>query len=91
MHPDNGFCGHLRQKIKVTETKKLVFLSRTVLEHVKKIKNTTGAEIAKEILRIYKKQKKNMDYKNVQRRVYDALNVLSALKFTKKYRGRIIW
>jgi len=32
-----------------------------------------------------------MDYKNVQRRVYDALNVLSALKFIKKDRGRIIW
>ena len=52
---------------------------------------TTGTEIAEKILEIYKKQKKNEDFKNIQRRVYDALNVLSALKFIKKDSGRIIW
>lgn len=32
-----------------------------------------------------------MDFKNVQRRVYDATNVLSALGIIKKERGNIIW
>ena len=32
-----------------------------------------------------------MDFKNVQRRVYDALNVLEALKFIRKDDGKIVW
>ena len=41
------------------------------------------------ILEIYKDKKINMDFKNVQRRVYDALNVLSALGIIKKDRNRV--
>lgn len=76
---------------RTAETKKLVFLSKTVLELVRQSQNTTGSDIAQKILDIYRQQKKTMDFKNVQRRVYDALNVLSALKFIRKDRGRIIW
>lgn len=50
---------------------------------------TTGTKIANRILEIYKDKKINMDFKNVQRRVYDALNVLSALGIIKKDRNRI--
>lgn len=50
---------------------------------------TTGTKIALRILDIYKDKKINMDFKNVQRRVYDALNVLSALNIIKKDRNRI--
>ena len=50
---------------------------------------TTGTKIAFRILEIYKEKKINMDFKNVQRRVYDALNVLSALNIIKKDRNRI--
>ena len=50
---------------------------------------TTGTKIAMKILEIYKDKKINMDFKNVQRRVYDALNVLSALNIIKKDRNRI--
>lgn len=32
-----------------------------------------------------------IDFKNVQRRVYDALNVLSALKIIRKDKNRITW
>ena len=32
-----------------------------------------------------------IDFKNVQRRVYDALNVLSALKIIRKDKNRICW
>lgn len=41
------------------------------------------------ILDIYKDKKINMDFKNVQRRVYDALNVLSALGIITKDRNRV--
>ena len=59
--------------------KKLVFLSRSVLQSVRETPMTTGTEIAYEILELYKRFSDKVDFKNVQRRVYDALNVLSAM------------
>jgi len=50
---------------------------------------TTGTKIANRILEIYKDKKINMDFKNVQRRVYDALNVLTALNIIVKDRNRV--
>ena len=50
---------------------------------------TTGTKIANRILEIYKDKKINMDFKNVQRRVYDALNVLTALNIIIKDRNRV--
>lgn len=90
-HFNEGAPQASRPTGRIAETKKLVFLSKTVLELVRESQNTTGSDIAQKILDIYKQQKKTMDFKNVQRRVYDALNVLSALKFIRKDRGRIIW
>jgi len=46
---------------------------------VKYDKETSGAEIAEHIARIYQQLDMKMDIKNIQRRVYDALNVLEAL------------
>lgn len=74
---------------RAAESKKLVFLSNKVLEEVMKKNETTGTKIAMKILEIYKDKKINMDFKNVQRRVYDALNVLSALNIIKKDRNKI--
>lgn len=51
--------------------------------------DTTGTKIAQRILEIYRHKRMNMDFKNVQRRVYDALNVLSALGIIHKDRNRI--
>jgi len=45
---------------------------------------TTGTEIAYEILELYKRFSDKVDFKNVQRRVYDALNVLSAMDIIRK-------
>jgi hypothetical protein len=52
-------------------------------------KETTGTDIARRILDIYRNKKMRMDFKNVQRRVYDALNVLSALGIIHKDRNKI--
>jgi predicted Zn-dependent protease len=73
------------------ESKKLVFLSKKVLEEVRNLKETTGTQIALRIEEIYKEKKMKIDFKNVQRRVYDALNVLSALKIIRKDKNRISW
>ena len=61
---------------------------------------TTGTQIANEILDLYRqfsevtylcKFKQKVDFKNVQRRVYDALNVLSALDIIRKDKSHIIY
>lgn len=66
-----------------------MFLSKKVLEEVRKKGETTGTNIANQILEIYKERNMDLDFKNVQRRVYDALNVLSALDIITKDRNRI--
>jgi len=76
-------------KKRSSENKKLVFLSKKVLEEVSTKKETTGTNIANHILEIYKERNMKLDFKNVQRRVYDALNVLSALDVINKDRNRI--
>jgi hypothetical protein len=52
---------------------------------------TTGTEIAYKILELYKKFSDKVDFKNVQRRVYDALNVLSAMDIIKKNKNFILY
>lgn len=81
--------GNNKKTKRSAESKKLVFLSNKVLEEVMHQSETNGTNIANRILEIYKDKKINMDFKNVQRRVYDALNVLSALNIIDKGRGQI--
>lgn len=71
--------------------KKLVFLSRSVLKCVRENPMTTGTEIANEILELYKQLCDRVEFKNVQRRVYDALNVLSAMKIIWKHKNNIVY
>lgn len=52
---------------------------------------TTGTAIATEILELYKRFGDKVDFKNVQRRVYDALNVLAAMEVITKHRNQIIY
>jgi len=54
----------------------------------------TGTQIANEILEMYKTfcdVGQKVDFKNVQRRVYDALNVLSAMDIIRKDKYNIIY
>ena len=65
-------------------------LSRKVLEEVRKNPNSTGTQIANDIIAFYKNlHGKKLDFKNVQRRVYDALNVFAALGIINKERNNI--
>eukprot|EP00347_Sterkiella_histriomuscorum_P005849 403355038 len=84
----NKYYKYNRKK-RSSENKKLVFLSKKVLEEVSTKHETTGTNIANHILEIYKERNMKLDFKNVQRRVYDALNVLSALDVITKDRNKI--
>lgn len=61
------------------------------MKAVRERPNTTGTEIAYQILELYKKFSAKVDFKNVQRRVYDALNVLSAMDIIQKQKNHIIY
>ena len=85
-------CGHKQssRRRKSPGKKKLVMLSRKVLDEVKKNPNSTGTQIANDIISFYKNlHGKKLDFKNVQRRVYDALNVFAALGIINKERNNI--
>lgn len=64
-------------------------MSCRVYEKAKEHCITNGTQIAREILDESRKLRMNFDFKNVQRRVYDALNVLTALDMIKKDRNKI--
>lgn len=42
-------------------------------------------------MELYKRFSEKVDFKNVQRRVYDALNVLSAMDIIKKNKNQIVY
>lgn len=69
--------------------KKLVFLARSVLQSVRDKPQTTGTEISLKIMELYKKFGDPVDFKNVQRRVYDTLNVLSAMHIINKNKNHL--
>ena len=62
-----------------------------MLKSVRENPMTTGTEIANEILELYKQFSDRVKFKNVQRRVYDALNVLSAMNIIYKHKNNIIY
>ena len=82
-----------RQRHKIPhENKKLVYLSGKVLERIKTQQTTTGNWIAQSIIQEMmglSHTKNGVDFKNIQRRVYDALNVLHALNLINKERNAI--
>mmetsp|Transcript_1175 Transcript_1175/g.2834 ORF Transcript_1175/g.2834 Transcript_1175/m.2834 type:complete len:219 (-) Transcript_1175:14-670(-) len=69
--------------------KKLIFLSRKVLDRLQNCNTTTGNTIAKDIINELPTSLSDVDFKNIQRRVYDALNVLHALDIVSKVRNEI--
>lgn len=69
--------------------KQLIALSKRVLEKVQESGVTTGNQIAKEILAQEPEETQEGEFKNIQRRVYDALNVLHALNVISKERNEI--
>ena len=70
----------------LSENKKLVYMSLRVLEEIQQHQVTTGTDIATKIMQTCSLK---LDFKNVQRRVYDALNVLCALGVTVKNKNQV--
>lgn len=59
-------------------------ICKFVYEFLKKTGVTTGSQVTQHILNVLKSQKKDDQFKNIQRRVYDSINVMSAAGVIKK-------
>ena len=56
------------------------------------MKKTNGTELANIVVGMYKHEKHiRMDFKNIQRRVYDAINVFCALGMVEKKRNTVVY
>lgn len=68
----------------------LIGISRLVYEYLKKVENTTGNEVTEHIKNVLKPKKNDQsNQKNIQRRVYDAINVMCAVGLIKKNKQEI--
>ena len=67
----------------------LIEISKLVLDYIKKEKNKTGNEITEYILKAFKPEKNEKIQKNIQRRVYDAINIMNAAGLIQKNKQQI--
>ena len=67
----------------------LVFLSKVIKDLVEKKSPTTGTQVSKIIYENYKLT--NTQFKNLQRRVYDVINVFQALGIFKKEKYKVFY
>ena len=67
----------------------LIEISKLVLDYIKKEKNKTGNEITEHILKAFKPEKNEKIQKNIQRRVYDAINIINAAGLIQKNKQQI--
>ena len=67
----------------------LIEISKLVLDYIKKEKNKTGNEITEYILKAFKPEKDEKIQKNIQRRVYDAINIMNAAGLIQKNKQQI--
>ena len=73
-----------------TQKHSLINISRLVFEFLKTVGHTTGNEVTNHIKNvIYSKNNNQPNQKNIQRRVYDAINVMCAAGLIKKNRQEI--
>ena len=76
----------------ITETKKhsLIGISKLVFDYLKTIVHTTGNDVTEHIKNVFKSKKNDQsNQKNIQRRVYDAINVMCAVGLIRKNKQQI--
>ena len=66
-------------------------LEAKLFKFIKIKRNTKGSDVTSHILDVLSKKGSNLNYKNIQRRVYDAINVMCAIGLISKEKGNIIF
>ncbi|MCQ2819476.1 MAG: E2F family transcription factor [archaeon] len=72
-----------------TARNSLIAISKEVYRYIEAEKQTQGSAVTNHILKILKEKGNKLNYKNIQRRVYDAINVMCAIGIIKKSKGFI--
>ena len=68
----------------------LIGISKEVFKHLKQVENTTGNEVTEHIKNVLQSKKNDQsNQKNIQRRVYDAINVMCAIGLIRKNKQEI--
>jgi hypothetical protein len=69
----------------------LISISKEVYSYLKNMKESKGSEVTEYILEHLKKSQNNLSFKNIQRRVYDAINVMNAVGIIYKDRNNLMF
>ena len=73
-----------------TQKHSLIGISKIVFEYLKSVEHTTGNEVTEYIKnRFQSKKNDQLNQKNIQRRVYDAINVMCAVGLIRKNKQKI--
>ena len=74
-----------------TSRNSLISISKEVFKYIKAKIQTKGSDVTNHILSILTTKGNKLNYKNIQRRVYDAINVMSAIGIISKDKGTITY
>ncbi len=69
----------------------LISISKEVHHYLKEMVESKGSSVTEYILSQLRKSQTNLSFKNIQRRVYDAINVMSAVGILKKDKNDLIF
>lgn len=67
----------------------LIAISKDVYEYLKENKNSKGSHVTDFILTQLKQKQADLSFKNIQRRVYDAINVMNAIGIITKEKNNL--
>lgn len=67
----------------------LISISKEVYCYLKKMKNSKGSSVTEYILQNLKTSQGSLSFKNIQRRVYDAINVMNAVGIIFKQKNNL--
>jgi hypothetical protein len=69
----------------------LISISKEVFQFLKTKKQIKSSHVTEYILKLLKKSHLNLSFKNIQRRVYDAINVMCAIGILKKEKNQLFF
>ena len=87
--PKNNFIQEIENDHKEITRNSLISISKEVYKFIKQKHYTKGSDVTNHILDVLSSKKAKLNYKNIQRRVYDAINVMCAIGLINKEKGNI--
>jgi predicted CopG family antitoxin len=69
----------------------LISISKEVYAYLKDMNESKGSHVTEYILKHLEKSQTNLSFKNIQRRVYDAINVMNAVGIIRKEKNNLLF